>query len=87
MLQGLNGSLAGYSFEDSEVSSFWVVAIAALMIAGLWGSIPMAMTESSGLPIDQLLTPEEKSSFRAKFILLCAASVLGVLIFGIFAIG
>lgn len=79
--------VAGYSFGDSELSSFWVVAIAGLVIAGLWGSIPMAMTENSGLPIDQLLTPEEKFSFRTKFILFCAASVLGGLLFGISAIG
>lgn len=80
-------SVVGYSFSDSEVSSFWVVIIAVLIIAGLWGSIPMAMSESSGLPIDELLSPEEKSSFRTRFILLCVASILGGLLLGIVAIG
>ena len=76
-----------YSFGDGEVSSFWVVAIAALVIIGLWASIPMAMSESSGLPVDQLLTPDEKSSFQTKLILSCIASVLGGLIVGFAALG
>lgn len=80
-------SVVGYSFSDSEVSSFGVVIIAVLIIAGLWGSIPMAMSESSGLPIDELLSPEEKYSFRTRFILLCVASILGGLLLGIVAIG
>ena len=80
-------SAVTYSFGDSEISSFWVFAIVALVIAGLWGSIPMAMTESSGLPLDQLLTPEEKSSFRSKFILWCAASIIGGLLLGLSSLG
>ena len=83
----LGSSAVSYSFGDSEVNSFWVVAIAVLVIAGLWGSIPMTMTESSGLPIDQLLTPEEESSFRTRFTLLCVVSILGGLLLGIAALG
>ena len=83
----IGSSAVGYSFGDSEISSFWLVVIAILVMAGLWGSIPMSMAESSGLPLDQLLTPEEKSSFRTRFILLCAASILGGLLFGISTIG
>lgn len=77
----------GYSFGDSEISTFWTLAIATLVVAGLWGSIPMAMTENSGLPLEQLLNPEEKSSFWTKFMIFCAASVLGGLLFGFGSIG
>lgn len=79
--------IVGYSVCDSEISSFWIVAIAILIIIGLWASIPMSMVESSGLPIEQFLTPEEKSSFRTKFILLCAVSILGGLLLGVASIG
>lgn len=79
-------SVVGYSLGESEFSTFWVFAIAALIIVGLWGSIPMAMTENSGLQIDQLLTTEEKSSFYTKFYAFCAASIIGGFLLGIAAI-
>ena len=74
----------GYSFGES--GGFWIAAIVALIIIGLWASIPMSMQESSGLSMDELLTPTEKTSFWMKYIVLCAISVLGGLLFGISAI-
>ena len=79
--------IVGYSVCDSEISSLWIVAIAALVIIGLWASIPMSMAESAGLSVEQLLTPEERSAFRTKFILLCTASILGGLLLGFSSIG
>ena len=75
----------GYSFGES--SSFWIAAIVALIVIGLWASIPMSMQESSGLSMDELLTPTEKTSFWMKYIVLCVISVLGGLLWGISAIG
>lgn len=79
--------IVGYSVCDSEISSLWIVAIAALVIIGLWASIPMSMAESAGLSVEQLLTPEERAAFRTKFILLCTASILGGLLLGFSSIG
>ena len=78
---------AGVGYSLGESGGFWIAAIAALIVVGLWASIPMSMQESSGLSMDELLTPTEKTSFWIKYISLCTVSVLGGLLWGLSAIG
>lgn len=71
----------GYSFR--ETGTFWIDMILILIIIGLWASIPMAIQEDSGIPMDRLLTNEELREFWVKFSAFCILSILSGLLFGL----